>query len=422
MPAYAQPTSDAFASSRTNTASMAPLSPIGRQKGLAAAGTVKRGAPAADRRDAGAKSTSSIPTKFETVLNPGPVEQNAFGSRTLRFNPTENDLPGPGNYYKARQTMFEYDNSHGSQLHPSISKRGFGGFASRSSRLPRPTNTLGPSPAAYDDVAMLVAKGPHFDHNRAFTTAVFSGPSDNLGPPLEPLKRDGPSPGPGNYLGVTNAAAAAPAGAAQSSFVSSSDRLVTAKEQRTAALKPGPGQYSDADGVGDVRRRGNMAPALKGARSSAATMTSVAAPSVIYGDVPDMNVTPGPGAYEVVGTFEGDVAFRSSVGTLVSPRSASSMFAATSVDRFGRPKPSSPAASAQRRLDRPGPGQYEVVVHGSEEARRGGATSVFKSITARAAASGTGATFRPPGPAFYSPNYTAKSRKSFHLNAKRQWL
>ena len=96
------------------------LSPIGRQKGKTVIGTLKRGAPAATlRENTGAKSTSSIPTKYETVLSTTPVEQDAFGTRTQRFSHAENDLPGPGKYYKPRKAMFEYDNSQSSQVHPS---------------------------------------------------------------------------------------------------------------------------------------------------------------------------------------------------------------------------------------------------------------------------------------------------------------
>ena len=143
------------------------------------------------------------------------------------------------------------------------------------------------------------------------------------------------------------------------------------------------------------------------------------APSVIYGDV-DLKATPGPGAYETTGGFESDVVFRTSVGTLVSPRSPSSMFInGEMVDRFGRPLKGSPQIA-------PGPGSYDVVLRSSEQARRGGARSVFNSTSSRSAGPGELAVgtahFKPPGPAFYSPNLSLGSKKSFHLNAKKRWL
>jgi len=400
------------------------LSPIGRQKGKTVTGTLKRGAPAATlRENTGAKSTSSIPTKYETVLSTTPVEQDAFGTRTQRFSHAENDLPGPGKYYKPRKAMFEYDNSQSSQVHPSISKRGFGGFASRSNRLPRPAVGSGPGPMAYNHMAIIQSKAPRQEHNKAMTSSSFAQPLDNVGPPLMPLYVTDAGPGPGSYVGVSNAVSVAPASAAVSVFASTSDRLVTSKDARSASKLPGPGQYASSRGVGDTTRRGNMAPALK-ANAGGHKTVSLAAPSVIYGDVMP-HITPGPGSYEVGSSFEGDVAFRSSVGTLLSPRSASSMFAETSTDRFGRPAPSTPnsaAASASRVYMPPGPGQYEVLVHTSAHMRRGGAGSVFKSASSRGADGGFGGAFRPPGPAFYSPNFAATSKKSFHLNGKKRWL
>jgi hypothetical protein len=45
------------------------------------------------------KTSSSIPTKFETLINPNASENNAFMNRTYRFNSSETEVPGAGQYY-----------------------------------------------------------------------------------------------------------------------------------------------------------------------------------------------------------------------------------------------------------------------------------------------------------------------------------
>lgn len=52
------------------------------------AGSLRRGAT-------GAKSSGSIPTKYETVLHTGAREKDGFGSRTFQRPPASDaDLPG----------------------------------------------------------------------------------------------------------------------------------------------------------------------------------------------------------------------------------------------------------------------------------------------------------------------------------------
>jgi hypothetical protein len=47
------------------------------------------------------KTSSSIPTKFETQINPNASERNGFMNRTYRFGSSESDVPGAGHYHQS---------------------------------------------------------------------------------------------------------------------------------------------------------------------------------------------------------------------------------------------------------------------------------------------------------------------------------
>ena len=67
--------------------------------------------------------------RYETVLHVGVREKDAFGGRTHRFLEADNDLPGPGLYYK-QSTMLRSASNCG-----SVSHKGYGSLVSKTDRF-----------------------------------------------------------------------------------------------------------------------------------------------------------------------------------------------------------------------------------------------------------------------------------------------
>ncbi|KAG6576475.1 Sperm-tail PG-rich repeat [Phytophthora cinnamomi] len=87
---------------------------------------------------------SSIPSKYETVLHRDPNERNGFGNRTLRFGDCENELPGPGQYYKQPSLVRSTIDSG------SVSRLGYStGFVSKSKRFNEQVKVVVPGPGQY---------------------------------------------------------------------------------------------------------------------------------------------------------------------------------------------------------------------------------------------------------------------------------
>merc|ERR1719240_1293304 len=78
----------------------------------------------------GYRTAASIPSKFETVLHTGNKERNGFNTRVYRFNDSENDLPGPGNY-NINGAATATDVSTLLKQNGSVSKRGVGSMISK---------------------------------------------------------------------------------------------------------------------------------------------------------------------------------------------------------------------------------------------------------------------------------------------------
>jgi len=79
------------------------------------------------RSISGYRSSSSIPSKFETVLHDGNKERNAFNCRIYRFNENENELPGVGKYSIQQGPSGCELEKHGA----SVSQRGMGAMISK---------------------------------------------------------------------------------------------------------------------------------------------------------------------------------------------------------------------------------------------------------------------------------------------------
>lgn len=107
---------------------------------------------------------ASIPSKYETVLHREPVERNAFGTRTNRFGESENELPGPGTYYKPPSLVKTTTDSG------SVSRLGYStGFVSKTKRFSDRIKEVVPGPGQYQPTRV-----DHKPQNRKFGMSSFA--------------------------------------------------------------------------------------------------------------------------------------------------------------------------------------------------------------------------------------------------------
>lgn len=376
-----------------------PATPLGRQVGGRLTGMLKRGTT----RVVSTRAHSSIPSKYETIINVGPKAKDGFSSRTTRFVETENDLPGPGNYHVEGTLETQSD---------SIGRKGYGsGFVSKDRRFPEGARFVGPGPGAYHDPAKATIVSKTF--NRAPTSAVFAKKSENVGPPLEPKVAKRSSPGPGEY----NPSSIGSERTVYSNFRSRSSRFGAGPSASRTVPAPGSYNVNEIDTSfrtqpGDHPTAAFLDTAGRSQVEPGARTMVVGAPNIIYGDEEDTQAlvtSPGPGQYEYD---------QGNVGSRLAERQAgktSSMFSRMQVDRFGVP--------IEPRVNRgcvPGPGAYEAP--GTIGTRGVSGASAFVSTTGREIdrIMTVGALNKPPGPAFYNPIHVDK--KSFHLNGRKLWM
>merc|ERR1711970_1231500 len=86
-----------------------------------------------------AAANASIPTRYSTYVINNSEDKKGFTSKSKRFLETFNDTPGPGTY-----KTFEGSSN------PSFGKKGTGGFASRSKRMPKYSQKSCPNPTSYN--------------------------------------------------------------------------------------------------------------------------------------------------------------------------------------------------------------------------------------------------------------------------------
>merc|ERR1719231_1477471 len=333
------------------------------------------------------RTVSSIPSKFETTLHKGRREQNAFGGRTFRFRNNENDIPGPGSYYK-KPTLVRSANTCG-----SVSHLGFGsGFVSKSKRFTGAHGVNVPGPGSYESPLVV------HQFSRAGATGNFVKPKRYRDQVVVPTPEN-VSPGPGHYRPnqAKQTAALRLAHDKMSSFRSKSKRGF-----QPPTSGPAPGQYEVLHTVGNLLPgvHGGKAACLPHAafRSSSEKITR----ELFYPEKTAYGKLPGPGSYEV------DESERAANRDLVAAAQPSSMFSNNMQNRFGQPYVKRTMVDAT-----PGPGWY-----GKEGERERGvaSSSFFMSGTGRSGDNGR----KAPGPAFYKPENPTK--KSFLLNATRKWV
>lgn len=335
--------------------------------------------------------SSSIPTRFETILHHDNHEADAFGRRTYRFNEPENLLPGPGAYDKSRSIV--------KQSATSVSIKGSSGFA-----LPVGLKGHGPAktpgPGTYTQDTFPTAATGAAASSPMKPSPVFVGPSPK---PVLHIARPAAEPlGPGQYFTENNRSTlTAPCAAVM--------YHTTTKPRTSAFTKPigvGPGQY-ETQGFRSVGVKDPM-------RASHFSMsgTSRFGPPKAHRDAVQRNLATNlppllASSYDVDRLGVPHVVrevqatrWSSRAQTTAAPtelRKPSSMFTETNLDRFGRPiiRYTAPPSDAL------GPGSYDL----EEHPRR-------TLISSSWALSGTKREeprdrYLPPGPAYYSPPPTA---------------
>ncbi|KAG3097207.1 hypothetical protein PC122_g4627 [Phytophthora cactorum] len=268
-----------------------------RQVGTKPTGSVMRGA--AVRRqplpDPNMK-VSSIPSKYETVLHRDPNERNGFGNRTQRFGDCENELPGPGQYYKPPSLVRSTIDSG------SVSRLGYStGFVSKSKRFNEQVKQVVPGPGQYQP-----NRDDRQTQNKKHGMSSFANSpkrSNNQSPSTS-------VPGPADY------SAEQPSLAYSHNVSKSVFSSKTSRGWQIPTDIPAPGQYENPIQLGRSLRSNRSSHSVF--KSSVKRLGS------------DASFTPGPGAYNAE---DAESALRYDQ---VARAHTSAAFRAGNTDRFGR--------------------------------------------------------------------------------------
>ncbi|KAG1685392.1 hypothetical protein DVH05_013374 [Phytophthora capsici] len=347
-----------------------------RQVGTKPSGSMMRGAavlrqPPPDP----SMKVSSIPSKYETVLYRDPNERNGFGNRTTRFGDCENELPGPGQYYKPPTFVRSTVDSG------SVSRLGYStGFVSKSKRFNEQVKLVVPGPGQYQ---------PNRDDRK--TQNKKHGMSSFVNTPKRSNNQTPNStvPGPGDY-NIAQPSSAYAHNVSKSVFSSK-----TSRGWQISTEVPAPGQYENPIQLGRSLQNHRSPQSIF--KSSVSRLGS------------DATFTPGPGAYNAE---DAESALRYD---WVAKAHSSAAFRTGNTDRFGR-LPGKIVPDGEL-----GPGTYEVSTLADNLAQKQGSASVFKSKTSRTEGVGGHSQKRSvPGPAFYHP--VNPEKRSHLLNANKKWL
>ena len=395
-----------------------------RQVGTRTAGSVYRGSTGRKTSTAiGKRTSSSIPSKFETTLHQGTEEKKAFGSRVHRFREYDDPLPGPGSYH--RSTTLVRD----AATCGSVSQRGYStGFVSKSDRFNKTTaivSALAPGPGSYRsyNTANTV---PARDFRQSATQAIFAPPTH----PSAAGRGDVASsarevPGPGHY-DIKHRESTAQMSDARllSGCFRSSVRRFERSKRELAAQNLAPGAYDVGASYDAVLAQGR----LVGGRDppNATFISTVPRSRHIEAAVTDAARKPGPGAYDDALAYAAITEL--GPGSAAAAAQSSCMFANTQQDRFGRPY-----VDKAPRSDVPGPGWYEAasdtrlprdagMSHEAAMLMSVPSSSMFNSKSSRMSDHQTARArlSRAPGPAYYKPE--KPNAKSFLLNTSKKWV
>lgn len=314
----------------------------------------------------------SIPSKFETLLPTSHGVNKGFGKSSYRFEGDQHvhDLPGPGSYYRPHLSANE---------DISFSRKGYGAIVSKTERFSRDPD---------DDEAI---PGPGY-YNTSFyapTTSDFSVGGTSAFKCAPRAETAGPfgsknTPSPGQYDLCKTHTPRYKKSTKSSSFASETKRGWIIKNE-----SPAPGAYK----VTENTRWASASGAACAFRSRSQRGNELIPRNHLF--------TPAPGQYD---------GMSKPIRPKTEGAKPSSMFANTSLDRFGRPY-------LRRTLDEetPAPGYYDPQPFGALS--KSGAVSAFKTSVRK----DREARRAVPGPAYYTPNKVADKR-SFHLNSGTHWV
>lgn len=312
-------------------------------------------------------SVPTIPSKFLTIITEN-NESKGFTRSSKRFTNPVSDTPGPGSY-----NSNALHNLQNLLKKTSDSKKGYGGFASSSSRNEMKLNPgYTPSAAAYK-LETIVYKKKDFKN----------GNSGNFTKPIAtilPKEQEGPAPNEYN-LGSSNK-------------VSFKTNNVTANAAFKSLTKreafeghndknPAPGAYDVND---DITHDSSKIP-FSSFKSSSQRNT--------FGSTGNV---PGPADYHPMEPIN------ENINRLLFPRRHYLAISA-------------PAIPMGPDLPLPGPGAYEVRSF-KEPEKKYMSSAVFVSSTGRNI--GLNSFKDIPGPANYNPSKLVKN--SFHYNVDKKWL
>eukprot|EP01062_Namystynia_karyoxenos_P030833 TRINITY_DN22941_c0_g1_i1.p1 TRINITY_DN22941_c0_g1~~TRINITY_DN22941_c0_g1_i1.p1 ORF type:complete len:440 (+),score=100.07 TRINITY_DN22941_c0_g1_i1:78-1322(+) len=380
----------------------------------------------------GPHAKASIPSRFETILNTGPRERDAFGSRVGRFEDSGNDLPGPGTYKKPRTLMHHT---------PSQSKKGTGTFASGSKITAEQPRALfiSPGPGAYQrppgpgDPIEMPTGNPSPAFARPVPKRAIAVPPANLKPP-RPGPGDYELPAPGERVNFSRAGQTAVFG----SKTHRDDKVIVRLDA------PGPGEYVAASehlAVGAAAREPKVESAVFRSSTNRDGQSMNPRPPQLL-DLGELAKTlpppplAGPDLFQVHRTASPRHPQKATdllrVDRTPSPPPVtvadeilarkrrpkpSSVFAPTVLDRFGRPT----VRYVPEDVDPPGPGHYgpEQVA----EVRKALISSSWAMSGIERFEPPLREKWKPPGPAFYEPGLPPeRAKSSFHMNTKGVWV
>jgi len=336
----------------------------------------------------GFRSSSSIPSKFETVLHAGNKERNAFNCRVYRFNEHESDLPGVGKY-----------NTQGVPLNTStsVSKRGMGMMASKDFTNKSFTWTgikaAVPGPGSY-------CPESQFDKTwqpEVTDRCLFAGRNGKS------FYSSDLTPGPGDYepsAAPSSSVKPADCGAAFNS------RAIRLKDKRSKC--PAPGAYEIAKLPFSKHDYGGSMPS--------SSFTSGVMRDKVADTAAKKNAQlPGPSSYDGIEAHK--LGLHGAGSHMFTGKVAKAPFAFADQEVI--------EARLQAKHDgTPGPGSYfDPDKPGTQnpKVRQQQATGSFKSKSSR-----TPSFLNPkktPGPSHYkAPGIGKALKKSFHLNTTGTWV
>ena len=364
------------------------------------------GKPAGGRLRVGAISAhgamgtkASIPNRFETVLNTGVRENNAFGRRTYRFDEPENELPGPGAYAKPRSSVLKPKINFSKKGSAAFASAHKAGFSEDSPMIPTP----GPGAYNREDGATAKPKSAH-------PSPAFAAPSPK--PIVAVKKAKTVGPGPGSYV-LPDSWTKVPCAAGVSRAVRDTFDLV----DRSA---PGPGEFQRMEDLDSCKVRDKTRVSAFNASSTSRfeskktklaplppSLTSrVGATNELLVDILEEKRA----AQQVRENLHATAAGHSPTVMQKIPKPTSA-FAESNLDRFGSP---TTRFSAQEPPD-VGPGSYTK----EEKPRR----LLISSSWALSSVPRSGVTtdrYKPPGPAYYNPAFPT-GKQSHHVPSAAYW-